>query len=75
LHRQNDHSAATDRWLSIEELSERLSVPIDTLRYWRVRKVGPPAAKLTPGTSGMIRYWLPDVEAWEEERRSGRVAS
>jgi hypothetical protein len=69
-------AAAAARWLSIEELSERLSVPANTLRYWRYRKIGPPAAKLAPGRNGMVRYWLPDVEAWEEgQRQASRVAS
>jgi DNA-binding transcriptional MerR regulator len=56
-------------WLTIRELSERLHVPVHTLRSWRSRGVGPPFARLGPQT---VRYRLDEVERWEEARQVRR---
>ncbi len=42
------------------QLAEILSVPVDTLRSWRSRGVGPPALKV----GRFVRYQPADVQAW-----------
>jgi hypothetical protein len=73
--------APSGRWLTIRQLSERLQVPVKTLRFWRSRGFGPPGTKFGDGKSALLRYWIPGVEAWEQaereasEREARRVAS
>jgi hypothetical protein len=67
--------ASNGRWLSIRQLSQRLQVPVSTLRAWRASGYGPPGTKLGASRSSSLRYWLPDVEAWEQaEREAARQA-
>jgi MerR family regulatory protein len=58
----------TEQWLSIGQLSERLNVPVETLRYWRKRGYGPLGVRLSSGIRSPIRYKLSAVEAFEAER-------
>ena len=55
-----------------KELAEFLSVPISTVRHWKLIGKGPPAFKF--GRS--VRYRVSDVEAWIEAQRvqSGQTA-
>lgn len=50
--------------MTLEEVAERLRVPVPTLRYWRARGEGPNGFKL----GGRLRYRCSDVEAWIEEQ-------
>jgi hypothetical protein len=69
-------TAPSSQWLTIGQLSDRLQVPVKTLRFWRAHGNGPPGTKFGSGRSAHLRYWLPDVEAWEQaEREQARVAS
>lgn len=45
--------------LTMEEVSEMIRVPVNTLRYWRHKGIGPKSARL-----GRVMYRLTDVEAW-----------
>lgn len=51
-------------YYSIEELSQRLDVPVGTLRHWRINGRGPKAVKI----GKHLRYYRDDVEAWEQEQ-------
>ncbi len=54
------------RLWSIDELSEHLGVPVDTIYVWRTRGIAPKAHKV-----GRYLRWKPeDVEAWLEEKAS-----
>lgn len=50
------------RHLTVEELAERLQVPVATLYVWRSRHIGPRGMKV----GRWVRYRLEDVEAWEK---------
>lgn len=49
-----------EQYLTCEELSQYLNVPLDTIYGWRYKGYGPPAAKV----GRHLRYRLRDVEAW-----------
>lgn len=49
-----------DRLLTVNETSDFLQVPVDTLYAWKYKGYGPPAAKV----GRHLRYRLRDVEAW-----------
>ncbi|GAB3236389.1 hypothetical protein GCM10027447_34690 [Glycomyces halotolerans] len=53
----------SERLWSIEETAEFLSVPVETLRYWRKNKTGPRAAKL----GRHLRYHPDHVRRWFED--------
>ena len=42
-----------DDFLTEDELSAELGIPVPTLRTWRSRRVGPPFVKIGPRT---VRY-------------------
>lgn len=63
-----------ERWLTIGELSERFSVPVQTLYDWRQRSYGPRAVRLGRGERGSIRYRLSEVERFEREREQAESA-
>ena len=42
-----------DTFLTEDELSVELGIPVPTLRTWRSRRVGPPFVKIGPRT---VRY-------------------
>jgi len=52
-------------FMSIEELSEVLDIPVSTIRGWRAAGEGPPAYKV----GGRLRYTMTDVVTWLESRR------
>jgi len=53
--------STTAPWLTIEQLCERLQIPITTARWWRTQRIGPPGVKI----GRFIRYRVADVERWE----------
>jgi excisionase family DNA binding protein len=57
---------ATDRWMTPEEVAERLRVPRATLYAWRYKNIGPAAVRL----GRHLRYRVEAVEAWEAEQES-----
>jgi hypothetical protein len=67
--------ASNVTWLTIEQLSDRLQIPVNTLRYWRSRSRGPRAVKLVPGQGGQIRYRLSEVERWEHDLEQAQAVS
>ena len=50
-----------DRWLTRDELAERLQVPAKTLAQWASAGTGPRYARF----GKHVRYRLTDVIAWE----------
>lgn len=54
-----------------EGLSERWKIPVNTLRYWRTQRIGPPWVKFGRPTSqgALIRYRLTDVLEYEEQMK------
>jgi excisionase family DNA binding protein len=53
-----------DRWMTPEEVAERLGVPRATLYAWRYKNIGPAAVRL----GRHLRYRVEAVEAWEAEQ-------
>lgn len=53
-----------DRWLTREELAERLSIPVKTLAQWAYQGKGPRYARF----GKYARYRLSEVTAWEDEQ-------
>ncbi|MCS7483099.1 helix-turn-helix transcriptional regulator [Umezawaea endophytica] len=45
---------------SIEELSEYLGVPVQTIYQWRTKKYGPPGRRM----GKHVRFRPEDVETW-----------
>jgi excisionase family DNA binding protein len=58
--------SASDRWLSRQELADRLGVPPKTTAQWASKGTGPPHAKI----GRHVRYRLSDVVKWEDARVS-----
>ncbi|MBJ7336052.1 helix-turn-helix domain-containing protein [Mycolicibacterium sp.] len=56
----------SDRWLSRQELADRLGVPPKTTAQWATKGTGPPHAKI----GRHVRYRLSDVIKWEDQRIS-----
>ena len=61
---------ATDRWMTPEEVAERLRVPRATLYAWRYKNIGPAAVRL----GRHLRYRVEAVEAWEAEQEAAAGA-
>jgi excisionase family DNA binding protein len=55
--------ATPDRWMTPEEVAERLRVPRATLYAWRYKQTGPAAVRV----GRHLRYRLSDLERWEQE--------
>jgi excisionase family DNA binding protein len=55
-----------DRWLTTEELAERLRTKPSTVRYWKHRGFGPPGTRFGRRTL----YKLTDVIRWEKQREA-----
>lgn len=51
---------------TVEEVSEYLGVPVQTLYQWRWRGIGPKSARV----GRHLRYRWSDVERWFDERAS-----
>jgi excisionase family DNA binding protein len=56
--------ATPDRWMTPEEVAERLRVPRATLYAWRYKNIGPAAVRL----GRHLRYRIEAVEQWEAEQ-------
>lgn len=52
-------------WLSVEELSDRLDVPVSTIRRLRESRMGPRGVRI----GKHLRFALADVIEWERQRR------
>jgi excisionase family DNA binding protein len=48
-------------WLTVEQVAERLQVPVKTVRYWRHLGTGPRAVRV----GRFIRYHIDDLAKWE----------
>ena len=57
---RNDDPAADERWLTIEELSEKFGHTRQTLAHWRSKGIGPGYVKI----GRKIRYPVRLVEEW-----------
>jgi excisionase family DNA binding protein len=53
----------------MEELAERLSVPVKTVYAWRYKRQGPPGISV----GRYIRFRPEAVEIWLREREDGRA--
>ena len=51
------------------QLSELISVPVNTLQNWRVSGIGLPFIKMGPGRNAPVRYHIKDVEQFIQEHR------
>ena len=61
-------------WLTVDQVAERLQVPVQTVRYWRHLGTGPRAKRI----GRFIRYSVEDLREWERslpEHHSGREAA
>jgi predicted DNA-binding transcriptional regulator AlpA len=54
-----------DRYLTTDELAQRLSMTNQALRHLRYKNEGPPFVKI----GKRVRYFLPDVVEWEQTQR------
>lgn len=54
-----------DEYLSPQELSELLGIPLGTIYQWNYRDSGPPRIKV----GRHIRYRRSEVEAWADSNR------
>lgn len=59
---------ASDWMLDEWALSERLTVPVMTLRRWRREGSGPVYVKLGSGRNSAVRYPTADLEVWLASR-------
>lgn len=50
------------QWISRQQLSDRLGIPVGTLENWVTKGVGPRYARF----GKHVRYDLADVVAWED---------
>ncbi|SHN35248.1 helix-turn-helix domain-containing protein [Cryptosporangium aurantiacum] len=53
-----------ERLWTIQDVSTYLGVPVETLRWWRKNKAGPPCRK----AGRHLRYNPADVRAWFDEQ-------
>lgn len=58
-HRRH-HGPTSDRLMTVEEVAEFLSVPVNTLYQWRHKGTGPKAFRV----GRFLRYDLADVRDW-----------
>ena len=59
-----------DRLLTMPEVSERTRTPVETLRYWRARGLGPDSFKV----GRRVLYSEAALEAWLERQMRGESA-
>jgi DNA-binding transcriptional MerR regulator len=52
--------------LTTSELAARWEMSPQTLRRWRMKKIGPPWFRPNGGDAGEVRYRLADILAWEK---------
>jgi excisionase family DNA binding protein len=60
-----------ERLLTIEDVADRLQIPVATLRKWRLEGRGPQGFRV----GRFVRFRPVDVDAWVLEQIPGRVAS
>lgn len=53
-----------DRLLTMPEVSAMLRIPVDTLRFYRVKRIGPDSFRL----GKRIMYREADVSVWLEQQ-------
>jgi excisionase family DNA binding protein len=58
--------ATTERLWTVDDVSEYLGVPVETLYAWRKRRKGPPASRI----GKHLRYEPADVRAYVRSLRS-----
>ncbi|MGH3942645.1 MAG: helix-turn-helix transcriptional regulator [Pseudonocardiaceae bacterium] len=58
-----------EKHLTIEQLSERLSVPVTTIYQWNSKGTGPKCLRV----GRFVRYRIADVLAWEKTRARGKT--
>ena len=58
-------------WLTREQLSQRIGIPVSTLNQWASRGRGPRYAKFG---GRQVRYSLADVIEWEQQSLTGGAA-
>jgi excisionase family DNA binding protein len=61
-------NSTDERWLSRQELADRLRLPVKTLAQWASKGTGPRYARM----GRHVRYRLSDVIEWEAARVSDR---
>jgi hypothetical protein len=62
---------AVEQFMTTRDVSDLTRVPVETLRYWRGRGVGPAYVK-PPGTR-LVRYRAADVQRWLEDSTVDRA--
>ena len=60
----NYPAGIADELITIQRLSEEISIPANTLRYWRTQGTGPKSARI----GRRVMYRRADVERWIEEQ-------
>lgn len=58
-----------NQMLTTDQLAERLGVPAQSVRRWRMLGLGPAYMKYGDPVRGPVRYRTEDVEAWERTKR------
>ena len=66
----NYPAGPTDELITIQQLSDDLGVPQNTLRYWRSQGRGPNSARI----GRRVMYRRADVERWINEQFAGGAA-
>jgi predicted DNA-binding transcriptional regulator AlpA len=64
MNRSEPLQTKIDRLLTQKEAAERVRRPPATLRFWRVKGIGPKSANV----GGRVLYKESDVEAWIAEQ-------
>lgn len=61
--------AASDVWLSVEEVCDLLGISVSTLEKWRLRRVAPPMKRLPNGRlrvrRGVLDTWMDALDGDE----------
>lgn len=60
---------AITEWLSIDQLSAEIQVPVSTIYQWRSRGEGPRAHKF----GRHVRFARQDVDEWQEAKVDDRI--
>lgn len=60
--------ARHERLMTLAEVAEMLSIPLDTLYAWRYRGLGPPGYRV----GRYVRYRRTSVESWLETQADQR---
>jgi excisionase family DNA binding protein len=57
--------APAEGLVSLERVAEHLDVPVETVKTWRKRRIGPQGFRV----GKHLRFRLSEVDAWLETRR------